>query len=126
MLRTLVSRRAALQAEDPRAAAAGGAQLVFQDSDRQGMFVFKGRQVGEAEVEGSGKGVLEFGCCGGCRGATSPLLVGCGRLTWRCMGARLPILLQYPVTVLNLPSVVESYKTLDDVNLVKTTDIGQV
>lgn len=32
----------------------------------------------------------------------------------------------YPVTVLNLPSVVESYKTLDDVNLVKTTDIGQV
>ena len=33
---------------------------------------------------------------------------------------------QYPVTVLNLPSVVESYKTLDDVNLVKTTDIGQV
>lgn len=68
--------RAALQAEDPRAAAAGGAQLVFQDSDRQGMFVFKGRQ--------------------------------------------------YPVTVLNLPSVVESYKTLDDVNLVKTTDIGQV
>lgn len=42
------------------------------------------------------------------------------------MGARLPILLQYPVTVLNLPSVVESYKTLDDVNLVKTTDIGQV
>ncbi|PRW60754.1 transcription initiation factor TFIID subunit 7-like [Chlorella sorokiniana] len=69
--------RAALQADDPRAAAApGGAQLVFQDSDRQGMFVFKGRQ--------------------------------------------------YPVTVLNLPSVVESYKTLDDVNLVKTTDIGQV
>lgn len=33
---------------------------------------------------------------------------------------------QWPVTVLNLPSVVESYKTLDDVNLVKTTDIGQV
>jgi hypothetical protein len=32
----------------------------------------------------------------------------------------------YPVTVLNLPSVVESYKTLDDVNLVKTCDIGQV
>jgi TATA-binding protein-associated factor Taf7 len=28
--------------------------------------------------------------------------------------------------VLNLPSVVESYKTLDDVNLVKTCDIGQV
>lgn len=32
----------------------------------------------------------------------------------------------YPVTVLNLPSVVESYKTLDDINLVKTCDIGQV
>lgn len=30
------------------------------------------------------------------------------------------------MTVLDLPSVVESYKTLDDVNLVKTTDIGQV
>lgn len=41
----------------------------------------------------------------------------------RPLAARLP---QYPVTVLNLPSVVESYKTLDDVNLVKTTDIGQV
>ncbi|KAI7844401.1 hypothetical protein COHA_001996 [Chlorella ohadii] len=68
--------RAALQAEDPQSAAACGVQLVFQDSDRQGTFVFKGRQ--------------------------------------------------YPVTVLNLPSVVESYKTLDDVNLVKTTDIGQV
>ncbi|KAL4436073.1 hypothetical protein ABPG77_005521 [Micractinium sp. CCAP 211/92] len=33
---------------------------------------------------------------------------------------------EWPVTVLNLPSVVESYKTLDDTNLVKTTDIGQV
>lgn len=33
---------------------------------------------------------------------------------------------EWPVTVLNLPSVVESYKTLDDINLVKTTDIGQV
>ncbi|KAI3429733.1 hypothetical protein D9Q98_010048 [Chlorella vulgaris] len=32
----------------------------------------------------------------------------------------------YPLTVLNLPSVVESYKTLDDINLVKTCDIGQV
>lgn len=41
----------------------------------------------------------------------------------RPLAAHLP---QYPVTVLNLPSVVESYKTLDDVNLVKTTDIGQV
>lgn len=53
-----LSHRAALQAEDPRAAAAGGAQLVFQDSDRQGMFVFKGRQVGEGEGEGSRNGVL--------------------------------------------------------------------
>ncbi|EFN60130.1 hypothetical protein CHLNCDRAFT_133513 [Chlorella variabilis] len=33
---------------------------------------------------------------------------------------------RFPVTVLNLPSVVESYKTLDDINLVKTCDIGQV
>ena len=56
--------------------ATSSAQLLFQDSDRQGTFAFDGRQ--------------------------------------------------YPVTVLNLPSVVESYKTLDDVNLVKTTDIGQV
>ena len=56
--------------------ATSSAQLLFQDSDRQGTFAFGGRQ--------------------------------------------------YPVTVLNLPSVVESYKTLDDVNLVKTTDIGQV
>ncbi|PSC74032.1 S-acyltransferase 11 isoform B [Micractinium conductrix] len=33
---------------------------------------------------------------------------------------------RWPVTVLSLPSVVESYKSLDDTNLVKTTDIGQV
>lgn len=32
----------------------------------------------------------------------------------------------YPLTVLNLPCVTESYKTYDDINLVKTTDIGQV
>lgn len=32
----------------------------------------------------------------------------------------------YPVVVLDLPCVTESYKTYDDINLVKTTDIGQV
>jgi transcription initiation factor TFIID subunit 7 len=32
----------------------------------------------------------------------------------------------YPVTLLDLPAVVESYKTLDDTNLVKITDVGQV
>jgi hypothetical protein len=32
----------------------------------------------------------------------------------------------YPVTVQTLPTVVESYKTYDDVNLVKTADVGQV
>jgi transcription initiation factor TFIID subunit 7 len=32
----------------------------------------------------------------------------------------------YPVTLLDLPTVVESYKTYDDINLVKTNDIGQV
>jgi hypothetical protein len=32
----------------------------------------------------------------------------------------------YPVTVQSLPTVVESYKTYDDINLVKTADIGQV
>lgn len=33
---------------------------------------------------------------------------------------------RYPVTLQDLPTVVESYKTLDDTNLVKTADIGQV
>ena len=32
----------------------------------------------------------------------------------------------YRVDLLDLPTVVESYKTLDDVNLVKTGDVGQV
>jgi transcription initiation factor TFIID subunit 7 len=32
----------------------------------------------------------------------------------------------YGVDLLDLPTVVESYKTLDDINLVKTGDIGQV
>lgn len=32
----------------------------------------------------------------------------------------------YKVHVLDLPTVVESYKTYDDENLVKTGDIGQV
>lgn len=32
----------------------------------------------------------------------------------------------YPVKLLNLPTVVEAYKTYDDVNLVKINDIGQV
>mmetsp|Transcript_5363 Transcript_5363/g.11774 ORF Transcript_5363/g.11774 Transcript_5363/m.11774 type:complete len:186 (-) Transcript_5363:24-581(-) len=32
----------------------------------------------------------------------------------------------YPVKLLDLPTVVESYKTLDDTNLVKTGDIGQM
>lgn len=32
----------------------------------------------------------------------------------------------YPVTVLDLPTVVESYKTYDDINLVKTADVGQI
>lgn len=33
---------------------------------------------------------------------------------------------EHRVTVLNLPCVLESYQTYDDVNLVKTTDVGQV
>jgi transcription initiation factor TFIID subunit 7 len=33
---------------------------------------------------------------------------------------------QYQLTVLNLPSVSECYKSYDDVNFVKTDDIGQV
>ena len=33
---------------------------------------------------------------------------------------------EHPVSLLDLPTVVESYKTLDDINLVKMTDIGQV
>lgn len=33
---------------------------------------------------------------------------------------------EFPVSVLDLPTMVESYKTYDDVNLVKTGDIGQV
>jgi transcription initiation factor TFIID subunit 7 len=32
----------------------------------------------------------------------------------------------YQLTLLNLPTVTESYKTYDDINLVKTGDIGQV
>jgi TATA-binding protein-associated factor Taf7 len=32
----------------------------------------------------------------------------------------------YPVRVLDLPTIVESYKTYDDINLVKTGDVGQV
>ena len=32
---------------------------------------------------------------------------------------------EYPVAVLNLPCVTESYKTYDDINYVKTTDVGQ-
>lgn len=47
---SLPCHRAALQAEDAQAAAAGGVQLVFQDSDRQGTFVFKGRQVGVPQL----------------------------------------------------------------------------
>jgi TATA-binding protein-associated factor Taf7 len=33
---------------------------------------------------------------------------------------------QHDVYLQDLPTVVESYKTLDDANLVKVTDIGQV
>lgn len=33
---------------------------------------------------------------------------------------------QHRVVLQNLPTVVESYKTLDDANLVKVADIGQV
>jgi hypothetical protein len=33
---------------------------------------------------------------------------------------------EYPVTVLDLPCVTETYKTYDDVNLVKAADVGQV
>ena len=32
----------------------------------------------------------------------------------------------FPVTLLDLPCVVESYKTYDDNHLVKTCDVGQV
>lgn len=32
----------------------------------------------------------------------------------------------YPVKLLNLPTVVEAYKTYDDINLVKINDVGQV
>ncbi|GFR46981.1 hypothetical protein Agub_g8633 [Astrephomene gubernaculifera] len=32
----------------------------------------------------------------------------------------------YPVKLLNLPTVVEAYKTYDDINLVKINDIGQL
>lgn len=34
--------------------------------------------------------------------------------------------MQHRVVLQNLPTVVESYKTLDDANLVKVADIGQV
>ena len=34
--------------------------------------------------------------------------------------------IDYQLTVLNLPTIAECYKTYDDVNLVKTGDIGQV
>jgi len=33
---------------------------------------------------------------------------------------------EYQLTVLNFPSVVECYKSYDDVNLVKSGDVGQV
>lgn len=33
---------------------------------------------------------------------------------------------EHTVLLQNLPTVVESYKTLDDANLVKVADIGQV
>ncbi|GAB4822552.1 hypothetical protein N2152v2_009598 [Parachlorella kessleri] len=33
---------------------------------------------------------------------------------------------EYPLAVLNLPAVSETYKTYDDVNYVKITDVGQV
>lgn len=33
---------------------------------------------------------------------------------------------RYPACVVDLPTVVESYKSYDDVNLVKTADVGQV
>lgn len=32
----------------------------------------------------------------------------------------------YPVKLLNLPTVVEAYKTYDEINMVKINDIGQV
>ena len=32
----------------------------------------------------------------------------------------------FPVHVLNLPTSVESYKTYDDIHLVKSNDVGQV
>lgn len=32
----------------------------------------------------------------------------------------------YPLTVLNLPCITETYKTYDNVNLVKSADVGQV
>ncbi len=32
----------------------------------------------------------------------------------------------YPLSLLRLPCVVESYKTYDDINLVKTADVGEV
>ncbi|KXZ42933.1 hypothetical protein GPECTOR_110g225 [Gonium pectorale] len=32
----------------------------------------------------------------------------------------------YPVKLLNLPTVVEAYKTYDDINMVKINDIGQL
>ena len=137
----LLLPRSALRSEDPAAAAAAGAQLVFQESDRQGLFVFKGKQVQRglptaathslalllhgAQLQPRSRGAVAT------RGArVSPLhmplhmpLPGTNPLMATSPPARPP---QYPVSVLNLPSVVESYKTLDDVNLVKTTDIGQV
>lgn len=33
---------------------------------------------------------------------------------------------EYPVLAQQLPTVVESYKTYDEINLVKATDVGQV
>lgn len=33
---------------------------------------------------------------------------------------------RYPLTVLDLPCVAETYKTYDDINLVKSADVGQV
>ena len=33
---------------------------------------------------------------------------------------------EFPVRLLDLPTIVETYKTYDDTHLVKCTDIGQV
>ena len=33
---------------------------------------------------------------------------------------------KFPAKVLNLPTQVEAYKTLDDINLIKTADVSEV